>query len=127
MSSMTQRQPLLAKYEQWKSSQRKEDPYHLPISHTLKWIVQKILKEAPDTKTIYLTGSYASGSYITEDTPQQFRELKRRVKNKSNISDIDIVIEPYYDPQILGVDVQTVYRPNKLVLYQSDNLIKEDD
>lgn len=115
-------QHLLAKYESWKASQRRENPYDLPIGNQLREVVSEVLRMAPETSHIYLTGSYASGAYITETTPQEYWDLKKELKKQVKISDIDIVVEPYFDPKIPGVDVQKVYRPNRLLLYSNPNL-----
>lgn len=78
-------------FNDWKESRKVTSFNGLPQSF------QKELKEFicvynPDD--VYIMGSYANGDWITEDTPQYFKDLKKRIKYKNKVSDLDIIVEP---------------------------------
>lgn len=58
-----------------------------------------LLSHYPDTNKVWLCGSYANGTYVDKNTPQEIIELRKRYKGKSGLSDIDFKIEPY--PEII--------------------------
>lgn len=95
---------LIKKYEDWKASRkvtRLEDMRESEQQAILAAIAQ-YTKEFPDVQQIYLTGSFASGSWIREDSTDRDREIrfiKKRLKEKS---DIDLVSYPVFSHRSYG-------------------------
>jgi len=46
---------------------------------------------------IYLSGSYAEGSWIDKETPDNEVEIRRKVRKIIKISDIDLIPVPYFE------------------------------
>lgn len=78
-------------FNDWKESRKVTRVNQLP--ETLQNELKEFI-EIYDPTTIYLIGSYANGDWITEDTPQYFKDLKKKIKYKDKISDLDIIVEP---------------------------------
>jgi hypothetical protein len=64
------------------------------IRERIDQCINEILQRYPNTKSISLTGSYASGAYIDNDSTL-FMEIKTKYLGRSpKISDIDFLTEP---------------------------------
>ena len=61
------------------------------IRRKLFTIVRELEKKYGQTE-MYLTGSYAAGSWIDEKSSQEFLVLKLQKKNHIKLSDFDIII-----------------------------------
>lgn len=56
--------------------------------------LQILLQDYPETKQVYLVGSYANGSYVDDMTPEYFKEWRKRTKGRIKNSDVDFYILP---------------------------------
>lgn len=82
-------------YVQWAQGRKITSIDQLPKN--LQKDLYKFIAEYNPLK-IYLVGSYANGEWIIEETPQFYKDEKKRIRYKNKISDLDIVVEP--DPNI---------------------------
>ena len=79
-------------FNEWKESRKINSIPELPLKFRDQ--LDRFIKKYHPTK-ITLIGSFANGDWITEDTPQYYRNLKRQIKYKDKISDLDIIVEPH--------------------------------
>jgi predicted nucleotidyltransferase len=63
------------------------------VKERIKACVDLILEKYPETQMIYLIGSYANGSYIDEQTSEDFKNLKS-IFQRPKISDFDFETSP---------------------------------
>lgn len=76
---------MLEKARKFIASRQKTDRVEIALKH--------LLSNHPDIEKVYLTGSYANGDWIDEDTPQWFIDFRKQYK-KEGISDVDFYTEP---------------------------------
>lgn len=79
-------------YNEWRGSRAPSGFADLP--EKIQGIIGKILENHLEITDMWVCGSYASGSWIDENTEDSYKELKREVKGKSKISDLDLIIKP---------------------------------
>lgn len=106
---------MISQFNKWINSRKIRSIEDLPEQF------QKELKEfialyKPDK--IYLVGSFYNGDWITDKTPQKFRELKKQVKYKDKLSDLDIVVEPDIDlTNYKSIHINKMQISNKALIY----------
>lgn len=73
-----------------------EDRKELPsyVMAKIEKCVEYILQKYPDIKELYLIGSYANGTYVDENTSDEFKELKRKALVRVKTSDFDFETKP---------------------------------
>ena len=58
------------------------------------------LEKGLNIEKVYLTGSFVHGSWVWDDTPQEFIDMRRKIKGwKKERSDIDLNVEPFHVPE----------------------------
>ena len=95
LSSVLQLHLVSKEFNDWKESRKVTSIEELP--KTFQEQLNRFI-ELYKPLEIYLIGSYANGDWITKDTPQYFKDLKKRIKYKNKISDLDVIVKP--DPGI---------------------------
>lgn len=78
-------------FNEWKESRKVTSIDQLPsrLQDQLKEFI-----ELYNPSKIWIYGSYYNGDWIDIDTPQYYRNLKKQIKYKDKISDLDIIVEP---------------------------------
>lgn len=74
---------------------RKFDSYNdipLYIRKKIKKKIDIILDYVPDAVRIYLIGSYINGTYVDENTDDEFYKLRNKIKGKRSYSDFDFIV-----------------------------------
>lgn len=65
------------------------------INHPkVKSALQRVLKQHPDTREVYLGGSFVKGSWVDENTPKEFKALRYKITKKTKLSDVDLYLIP---------------------------------
>lgn len=99
---------------------RKELPEY--IKDRIQSCVAEILEKYPDTKEIYLIGSYTNGTYIDENTTEEFKSLKEIILGKVKLSDFDFEIVPNKYDSFISKDEYQIHlwkdrQNNKIKIY----------
>lgn len=76
------------------AEERKQWPDY--VKAKIEKCVEYILERHPSIKGLHLIGSYAAGTYIDENTPDDFKELKRKAGARVKLSDFDFETEPRF-------------------------------
>lgn len=79
-------------YNEWKRWRKPGKFTDLP--EKVRGVIYKILENHPEITAMWVCGSYASGSWIDEYTWNVYMDLKKEVKGRAKISDLDLIIEP---------------------------------
>lgn len=79
-------------YNEWRERRKPGEFTDLP--EKVQVIIGKILENHPEITDMWLCGSYASGSWIDETTSEVEKTLKKEVKGRCKISDLDLIINP---------------------------------
>lgn len=79
-------------YNEWRESRAPSSITDLP--EKIQDVIGKILENHPEITDMWVCGSYASGSWIDENTEDVYKDLKKEVKRKCKISDLDLIIKP---------------------------------
>lgn len=91
-------------YEQWKSRRavRSIDDLRQRERQEIGQAINKYLAAHPNTKAVYLSGSYAAGSWIDEFSTEKDRAIRSRHKICKPVSDIDLIPVPFYGAMQVG-------------------------
>ena len=87
----------------------------------IKIHVEHLLSNYPEIELIYLRGSWASGQWITDETDEDYKQLKLEVQGKNTNSDFDYICLPYQErfSEIKEIDLQS--GPNSgIIVYQKE-------
>lgn len=73
-----------------------EDRKELPsyVMAKIEKCAKYILEKYPEIRELYLIGSYANGTYVDENTSDEFKELKRKALVRVKTSDFDFETKP---------------------------------
>ena len=114
---------LIYEYEKWRRARIKNDWKKLPSidKQKIEIALNKLLIKYPQVTKVWLTGSYANGDYINEFMPSYYLDLKKKVKGKSKISDVDFVTEPVIVQNGIDFDLLPNENRNKLLIWQQKN------
>ena len=97
--------------------------YDLPldIQEQVKAFVEK-----NGIKRIKVFGSYFTGTQHTQDSPQEWLEIKSRVKTLKKQSDLDCIVEDFQNTRIGDLDIFNTDRFEKhkgLLIYNNKEYI----
>lgn len=88
-------------------------PY--PDHPKVKAALNRLIENNPEVQKVYLTGSFLRGDWIDEETDDVFIAIKKTLRGKAKISDVDFITEPIV-PSTKHYDVLP-NRRNKLLIY----------
>lgn len=101
----------IKEFKSWKEARKVTNIKQLPLH--LQTQLQEFI-ELYNPKRIELVGSFANGDWVTEDTPQYYKDLRTKITYKTKISDLDIKVYPtleittYKDIHINPMDITGV-------------------
>jgi len=103
---------LLLAYELVKASRRPRRLEDLP-----KAIIKVLEDIAKKVDRLVVCGSYASGAWIDNDTPDFFVDLKKRVKGKNKTSDLDLIVYPEIELKYhIAIDLCSSSEKDQLII-----------
>lgn len=65
--------------------------------------IKEVARNMAANAQVYLIGSWINGDWVDEQTPEELREVRYKIKKRKENSDIDVVIhsDPYISPSEL--------------------------
>lgn len=93
------------KYEAWKKGRAVHtiDDLSKEKQGAVRNAIAEYLNIHPGTEQIHLSGSYASGSWVDENSTEEDRAIRAPFKMYKNASDIDLVPVPWSGDMQVGV------------------------
>lgn len=113
-------------YEKWKESRRVNS--FCDFNESEKAEICAAVDMYADTfggiRKVWVSGSYASGSWMNEHCSEEDRRIRRIKKRDRHISDIDLITEPRYESmEINNVDFISFEKENKVLIYENGKFL----
>lgn len=90
----------------------------------IKKAIKQYEKDNGKIDKIYLSGSFASGSWLEKKTSKEDRAIRSLHKTEKPFSDIDLIVEPTGPPAMIhGVDFSLVAQGDKVLIYENDTFL----
>ena len=104
---------------QWETKRRFGTKENIPnyILEKINIRIKKILEKHPDVTEIWLTGSYASGSYIDERSTEEDHMHKGMLKTEVRISDFDFRTVPVVIDRFEDIDINPNRNLYEILVY----------
>lgn len=113
----------IERYEAWKKGRAvySIDTLSEEKQGAVKRAIAEYLTAYPNTEQIYLSGSYASGSWVDETSTNRDRAIRAPFKMHKDASDIDLVPVPWSgDMQVGIVEFTRVPKGARRLFYDKD-------
>lgn len=102
---------MLEEYKQWVNLRKNS------VTPFVRKRLHQLLLLNPDVEKVWLSGSYVKGDWVDENTPDEFKKIRNKLKNKSTLSDVDFITYPI----IQGNNYYDIISDNKHKLLLYDN------